>query len=968
MKWKKLRNRRDKTSRKFCFLLSAAAVFSAVFSCGPGRLDPDQELLRLESEKRNLELLQDEYMEATALYLENLLMFYPNNPFGADAALRLSEIYRIRAKSEYENQLDDWMAGGFSGLEPFPDYKKAKDTYMQVISKYEGVDTVSAIEAYYALASILEEEGDVDSASIMYRKLVERYPGSLRVPAACFRLGLYYFNFRHEGLGKVDLALNYFDRVLDYPNDPNYDKAVYMIGWLNRVAGPDSIPASITHFLFLLEMSAEEGRTELADEAVMYLGFDFSELPNGTLRLRRVLTVLSEMPKGDEVVLKLAETFKEKVDYPKAIDAYNTYLQMYPTSPKAPFVLRDLASLYAEVGDMTLADATMDRLVDNYGRDWQMNLAVGGDSAEISSTDSLIREAMLYTAGIHHRKALQEGTYEEWATAAERYGNFIEQYPEDPEVYGLRFALAEAQYEMGRFLDAANNYTAVSMDNVYDSLSLPAAYEAVTSFNQWYSADSTSGERQDSMVVAAERYMDIWNKRPGADVSDPVNISMSIGKILYEGERYEEAKNWYMKVVDNFPSSSAAASASAMVAQSYYNLGDLSSSETWFLRASTQSNDTTLARQAAVIAFQSASSISETDTIKASTFLEVHKKYSDREEGKKALFNAGVIFFNAGYEGRAVEVFRSYIRNYDYHDDSLLYSAYMNLANIAISKAERADSSGAGNAGLWNEAASALESFTARYPSSQGTKEAVFWTGKAYLGARNFNGALNSFKRVAEGTSFSEEVHYQALHRLAISYDSLGLISDADNTRRNILNDYLEGGRAAGILPYEFEMDMVRAVEIDFERIKGTDLLWPIDGSFPPYDMEMKSVAENLTRIAGLKAGLSTIASLYLLGQCNEDYARAFREAEYDPLGTEEEQIFFQEQLEEQALPYEDAAVQFYLASKQTAESNALIDNRWYRDVLKAIENLKRFRPDLFPDSEIYDNIEENVQDTIPPQ
>ncbi|MBN1150924.1 tetratricopeptide repeat protein [candidate division WOR-3 bacterium] len=935
-----------------------------LFSCGPGRLDPESELLRLESERAELEDLQEEYMDATVLYLENLIGLYPNNPFGADAALRLAEIYRIRAKNEYENKIDEWIDRGFTGSEPFPVYDKAKNAYLQVINKYEGIDTVSAIESYYALASILEEEGNLDSASIMYRKLVERYPGSSRVPAACFRLGLYYFNFRHEGFGKIDLAIDYFRKVLEYPNDPNYDKAIYMIGWLNRVVSPDSIPASITHFLFLLEMSEEEGKTELADEAVMYLGFDFSELPNGIVRLQRVLTELSEMPKGDEIVLKLAETFKDKVDYSKAIEAYNTYLSMYPRSPKAPFVLRDLASLYAEVGDMTLADATMDRLVENYGADWQTNLSSSGDSSQISSTDSLIREAMLYTAGIHHRKALQEGTYEEWATAAQRYANFMEQYPEDPEVYGLRFAYAEANYEMGKFLEAAKSYSMVALDETNDTLALTAAYEAVTSINQWYSQDSASSERQDSMIAAATRYMEIWDNKPGTEVSDPVNISMSIGKILYEAQRYEEAMYWYKKVVEDFPTSEASASASAMVAQTYYNLGDLSSSETWFLKAASQSSDTTLMRQAAIIAFQSASNTTETDTMKAVSFLEVHSKYSDREEGRKALFNAGVIFFNAGNETRAVQVFNSYIRNYDYLEDSLLYSAYMNVSNIAISRAERADSSGTESRSLWNEAAMALESFIAKYPASEGTREAVFWTGKAFFGAKNFADAQIAFGRIAEGTSFSEEIHYQALHRQAMSLDSLGLQSDADNVRRRVLKDYLEGGAAAGITPYEIEMDMVDVVQYDFEKVKGTQLYWPIDNSFPPYDTDMKIIADYLTRIASLKVGLSTIASLYLLGQCNEDYARAFREAEYDPAWTEEEQIYFQEQLEQQALPYEDASAQFYNAAKVTAEGNGLIDNVWYRQTLEALENLKNFRPDLFPE-ELYDNINEVEHENV---
>jgi len=336
------------------------------------------------------------------------------------------------------------------------------------------------------------------------------------------------------------------------------------------------------------------------------------------------------------------------------------------------------------------------------------------------------------------------------------------------------------------------------------------------------------------------------------------------------------------------------------------------------------------------------------------------QNYPDREEGKKALFNAGVIFNNAGNDERALEVFKKFTDYYNYVEDSLLYSAYINIANISLDRAEKAQEQGITDRYLWIEAASALEEISLRYPQTQEGREAVLWSGRAYLGAGDYSSARISFQRVIDNTSFSEAIYYEALHKLAISLDSLGLNADALNIRRIILRDYFEGGKVAGISPVDIDKDMLEVLYSEYLKIKGTLLYWPINSSFPPYDQDMKNIAGRLTSIASLKSGVVTVASLYLLGQCNEDYARAFREAEYDPNWTEEEQLYFQDELEMQALPYEDVAAQFYKAAKETAENNNYTDNEWFRKNLQAVENLKVFRPDLFPEDIIYEEVLED--------
>jgi len=937
--------------------------------CGPRSVNLESELMNLEREEEDLLEIEKQYMDASIQYLNGIIEKYPGNPFGADACLRLGEIYRAIAREKYDEDMDSWIAAGMPiNQEPIIDYYDAKKMYEKVLSEYEGIDTTSAADAYYIFASLLEEEGNIDSASILYRRLVVRFPYSFRVPASCFRLGLYYFTFRDEGTSKIDLALDYFNKVLEFPTDPNFDKAIYMIGWLNKIevtyGFTDSIIPSITHFLYLLELSGQEGRTELAEEAIMYLGIDFSELNNGTERARRVLTVLGDLPKGPEVIYKLAETYKDKVDFAKAIEAYNVFLGMYPNNPKAPFVLKDMAALYSEVGDIEMAEETMDRLVENYGGDW-MAENVAYDTMEAVSTDSLIKEAMLYSAGVHHTRALEEGTIEEWQEAAQRYSQFLQKYPNDQDAYGIRFAYAEALYEIGNYLDAGYEYTNVLLDTLTsnDSLSLAAAYEAVTSYNQWYSEDSTSQKRADSLVNAASRYIDEWEISSGEAIENPVNISMTAGKILYEGGKYYDARFWYEKVVSDFALSPAVPAAAAMVAQCYYQEDNLVLAEEWFNKAANIGGDTSLTQQAAIIAFQSADEYSENDTLKAVAFIDVYEKYPQKDEGKTALYNAGIIFHNAGNDKRALDILNRYITSFSYIDDSLLYSAYINIANISLERAEKADEEGLVASNLWIEAAIALENVSIKYPETQEGAQAVLWAGKAYYGAKDYLNASNSFQLISNQTSFSEEIHYEALHKLAQCYDSLGLNADAMNVRRQIYEDYFSGGFGAGISPADLDKDMLEISEEEFNEIVGFILTWPIDRSFPSYDSKMKAVAEKFTNLASLRTGEITVASLYFLGRCNEDYARAYREAEYNPSWGEEEQIYFLEELELYAMPYEEYAVQYYLAAENLAIENSLTGSQWYNKNNQAINNLKIFRPDLFPEEEIeyYETIEDSL-------
>ncbi len=90
-------------------------------------------------------------------------------------------------------------------------YPLAINGFREYMSKFP--DGTLGDAAQYGIAEAYYAQSDFPTAAIEYRALVDRYPGSDRVPAALLKAGLSYFE-----AGKEDLGRAYLERVInEYP-------------------------------------------------------------------------------------------------------------------------------------------------------------------------------------------------------------------------------------------------------------------------------------------------------------------------------------------------------------------------------------------------------------------------------------------------------------------------------------------------------------------------------------------------------------------------------------------------------------------------------------------------------------------------------------------------------------------------------------------------------------------------------
>lgn len=90
-------------------------------------------------------------------------------------------------------------------------YPLAINGFREYLSKFP--DGALGDAAQYGIAEAYYAQSDFPTAAIEYRALVDRYPGSDRVPAALLKSGLSYFE-----AGKEDLGRAYLERVInEYP-------------------------------------------------------------------------------------------------------------------------------------------------------------------------------------------------------------------------------------------------------------------------------------------------------------------------------------------------------------------------------------------------------------------------------------------------------------------------------------------------------------------------------------------------------------------------------------------------------------------------------------------------------------------------------------------------------------------------------------------------------------------------------
>ena len=523
----------------------------------------------------------NEARENSILVFEEFIRRYPNHArYTPDAMFRLGELYFERSAVEFQKLYDDAQAAREAGdltaednLPTSPDFTPTVALYKTLARRFPAYERSDGV--YYLIGYTLNEMGRPEEALAAWLALVcankydydpdwrppppdaslaaqAKYPAltldgrplgasvggkfidpyencqpitpqARFVSETWFRVGEHHFD-DFGGRNALDLSIAAYDRILENPQDRNYNLALYKVAWANYRAS--RYPEAIQHFGKLVQWSddtrRETGRagSELRPEAIEYLGIAFAYddwnenqipdpiegKPTGIERIQDSSLLPQQRPWTPEVYFQLGQVYFDEAKYPEAIAAWRLAITKWPNHHRTPEVLNDIAvahQMHNEFEDAIVARSELTQYVQGSPW-WNANM---DRPAEQRNAEQLAENALIVTAIHHHQLAqrlrqqcVQERNVRlcrdsqlEYELAATAYRGYLERYPNNPQGYELHYNLADALYWSKSYEQAATEYAEVRDSNVDDSYLAESARRVVESLKRIADRDVEEG-------------------------------------------------------------------------------------------------------------------------------------------------------------------------------------------------------------------------------------------------------------------------------------------------------------------------------------------------------------------------------------------------------------------------------------------------------------------------------------------
>jgi len=503
---------------------------------------------------------------------EEFIHRYPDHPkYTPDAMFRLGELYFEQSAVEFQRIYDHAQAAREAGdvtaedsLPTAPDFTATIELYKDLVRrfpKYERSDGVyyligytlnetgrpeESVAAWLALVCANKYDYDPDwrppppgasaAAQAQYPALtldgrrlgasvggifIDPYkdcepisPDARFVSETWFRIGEHHFD-DFGGENALDLSIAAYDRILERPDDRNYNLALYKVAWAYYRAS--SYPEAVQNFAKLVQWSddaeRETGRagSELRPEAIEYLGIAFAyddwnenQIPDpiegkrtGIERIQDGVLLPQDRAWTPEVYFQLGQVYFDEAKYPEAIAAWRIALSKWPSHYRTPEILNDIAvahQMHNEFEEAIVARTELTEYVQGSPW-WNANM---DRPAEQRNAEQLAENALIVTAVHHHSRAqrlrqqcvgernvkLCRDSQREYALAAAAYRGYLERYPNNPQGYELHYNLADALYWSKSYEQAATEYAEVRDSNVDDSYLALSARRVVESLKR----------------------------------------------------------------------------------------------------------------------------------------------------------------------------------------------------------------------------------------------------------------------------------------------------------------------------------------------------------------------------------------------------------------------------------------------------------------------------------------------------
>lgn len=387
----------------------------------------------------------------------------------ADLTMRLAETKLIIDSPE---QLDN-----LSPAVKQSTFAEAIRLYQQLLTEYPQYKQAADIKYQLARALALNSEPE-KSLALLDQIAVSPVKASSYVESQ-FRRGESYFVRK-----KYMIAEKAYGEVITKGKGTSfYDKALYKRGW--SLFKQSLFPEAQEDFFVLLERLFDEKikniqlSKELIADTKRVISLTFYNM-DGAPSVQEYFSSHGARGYEDQIYDSLAKLYIEQERFQDASDTYLGFIERNPLVKTAPEFHSRVIEIYKKGGFPSLILPAKESYVVNYGRNsefWKVHQGVVTNQIKPQ-----LREHLEDISRFYHAQAQQSKKPKDFLVAAKWYKEILDTF-EDPKIDSkYRFSMAEALSEGHQYFEAAKEFETVAYKNANSRFSRDAGYRALVAY------------------------------------------------------------------------------------------------------------------------------------------------------------------------------------------------------------------------------------------------------------------------------------------------------------------------------------------------------------------------------------------------------------------------------------------------------------------------------------------------------
>ncbi|MFL0806257.1 MAG: tetratricopeptide repeat protein [Oceanobacter sp.] len=783
------------------------------------------------------------------------------------------------------------------------------------IAEYQAVfdenpDYAGNDQILYQLAKAHSINQDSDATVDALALIVEKYPESSYYLDAEFRMGelLYAMSLYPE-------AEESFKRLVDYGREGNkyYSSAGYMLGW--SLFKQNRYDDSLVSFARLLDEDyPDQAAVDAASGAALEIWKDSIYTMAVTFSYRGEWEEIGEFFDGygkrhyeHMVYDRLADFYYEQKYYQSGASSLTAFVERYPDSEKAPLFAQKIIEKFDLAAYPLLKRKNEADYIGRFGIDsdyWKSHSEAVRDTIR-GPLKAYIMDLARFNHGWAQQSKKPEEKAAKFALAGKWYDVYLRSFPDAEDSAEARFLLAEIAYELGDYKKAKDNYEVVAYKFRDHPRAAEAAYATILAFNKYepVSPEDAAEWRK----LSAANSMRFVREFPEHEERGRVLVSTS--ELFLADKNYDEALSVSRLAWDIKDELSARYRYGAALVRGHasFELGLYEESEK-ALSEALEYNKIQRGTRKEIRDKIAAAIYKQGEKAKAEGNYEVAvsswKRLGDVMPGSDntiiAAYDAAALLLELEKYPEAEEALQDFQNKYPNHKLS------KDIPSKLIFTYEKQEK--------WGKAAGTLWTIWKTTDDKEEKRIACFQAAEYYQKAGNIRSAIAMYKQYAHSYKEPFDPAVEAHAKLDEIYKEKG---EADKRRfwldKVISLHNKNPAKQSERSTYLASKAYFELAEFDRENYESIGLSLPLNKSVPVKNKAMQKAQDGYTQSVELGVLEYTTASTYRIGQLYTQLSQALMNSER-PKGLDELELEeYQFLLEDQAYPFEEAAIDIHM-------------------------------------------------------